>query len=62
MDQRGTALYLRLSREDGERQMESQSIANQRAYLLRYAQENGFMVTGIFVDDGWSGTSFVEVR
>ncbi len=62
MDQRGTALYLRLSREDGERQMESQSIANQRAYLLRYAQEHGFMVTGIFVDDGWSGTSFVEVR
>ena len=58
MDQRGTALYLRLSREDGERQMESQSIANQRAYLLRYAQENGFMVTGIFVDDEWSGTSF----
>ena len=62
MDQRGTALYLRLSREDGERQMESQSIANQRAYLLRYAQEHDFIVTGIFVDDGWSGTSFVEVR
>lgn len=58
MDQMGTALYLRLSREDGERQIESQSIANQRAYLLRYAQEHGFTVTGIFVDDGWSGTSF----
>ena len=58
MDQRGTALYLRLSREDGERQMESQSIANQRAYLLRYAQEHDFIVTGIFVDDGGSGTSF----
>ncbi len=58
MEQAGAALYLRLSREDSERQMESQSIANQRAYLLRYAQEHGFAVAGIFADDGWSGTSF----
>jgi len=36
-----TALYLRLSRDD-EQEGESNSIANQRAYLKDYAKKNHF--------------------
>ncbi len=50
-----TALYLRLSRDDGSTQ-ESESIASQRAMLLQYAAQMGFAVYDIFVDDGYSGT------
>lgn len=53
-----TALYLRLSREDEERKSESQSIANQRAFLLRYAEENGMEVYDCYIDDGFTGTNF----
>jgi DNA invertase Pin-like site-specific DNA recombinase len=49
------ALYLRISREDGET---SQSIENQREFLLSYAQSMGFYVAGIYSDDGYSGTNF----
>ncbi len=49
-------LYLRLSREDGEQ--ESQSIASQRTLLTRYAGEQGLSVSEIYIDDGWSGTTF----
>ena len=55
---RGTALYLRLSREDEERKSESQSIVNQRAFLLRYAAENGLEVYDAYIDDGFTGTNF----
>ena len=41
-----TALYLRLSQED-EREGESNSIANQRDILTRYAQINGFPIPGL---------------
>ena len=51
-----TALYCRLSREDGDG--ESMSIANQREMLTRYAQEHGFFVHKVYPDDGYSGTSF----
>ena len=53
-----TALYLRLSREDEERKNESQSILNQRAFLLRYAEENKFEIYDIYIDDGFTGTNF----
>lgn len=56
-----TALYCRLSRDD-ELQGDSNSIINQKAILLKYADENGFRNTAFFVDDGFSGTNFVEVR
>ncbi len=49
------ALYLRLSKDDGTAQ-ESESIASQRALLLRYADTHGFQVAEIFSDDGYSGT------
>jgi hypothetical protein len=56
-----TALYCRLSRDD-ELQGDSNSIKNQKSILKKYADDNGFTNTEFFVDDGWSGTSFAEVR
>lgn len=55
------ALYMRLSVEDGDG-AESASITNQRALLRAYAQQHGYPVCGEYIDDGYSGTSFVEVR
>jgi len=48
-------LYERLSRED-ERENESVSIENQKAYLEEYATRNGFTNFVHRTDDGWSGT------
>lgn len=52
-----TALYCRLSRDD-EQEGLSGSIKNQQEILEKYAKENGFKNTRVFVDDGWSGTNF----
>ena len=52
-----TALYLRLSRDDGT-VTDSESIINQKAFLLEYARENSLNVVEIFSDDGYSGLSF----
>ena len=52
-----TALYLRLSRDDGT-VTASESVMNQRAFLLKYAKENDLNVVEIFSDDGYSGLSF----
>lgn len=51
-------LYIRLSREDGDKE-ESSSVTNQREILKRYVteQENFFIVKE-YVDDGWTGTNF----
>ena len=54
-----TALYCRLSRDD-ELDGLSGSIKNQQAILEKYAQENGFKNTRVFIDDGWSGTNFAR--
>ncbi len=51
------AIYLRLSSADGPA-AESDSIQNQRAYLTNWAQDNGFVITKEFVDDGHTGTDF----
>jgi len=48
---------MRLSKDD-DRTAESASIATQRKMLHTYAQENGYVIIGEYVDDGWSGTSF----
>lgn len=56
-DNKITALYCRLSRDD-ELQGDSNSIVNQKAILSKYAKENGFKNTLLFVDDGYSGTNF----
>jgi len=52
-----TALYLRLSRDD-DQSGESNSISNQRAMLTDYAKKNGFRNIKIFIDDGVSGVTF----
>lgn len=52
-----TALYLRLSRDD-DLEGESNSISNQRTLLLKYAKKNHFDNIKIFVDDGISGVTF----
>ena len=52
-----TALYLRLSRDDGG-DAESNSIQTQRMMLQRYAREQAFPVYSEYVDDGISGTTF----
>ena len=49
-------LYLRLSKDD-ERAGESVSIENQRLLLTNYAQEKGWEIREIYIDDGWSGTT-----
>ena len=52
-----TALYCRLSRDDAI-QGDSNSIANQKTMLTRYATDHGFLNLKFFVDDGISGTTF----
>jgi len=53
------ALYLRLSKEDGDKE-ESYSIANQRELLLSHIQKHLSDVTVVAerVDDGYSGANF----
>lgn len=54
------ALYIRLSREDGDRE-ESDSVANQRALLTEFAENEPTILSHeIFVDDGYSGTDFAR--
>ena len=54
-----TALYERLSSEDGDlQQAESGSIQNQKKILEDYATKNGFKNIVHFTDDGFSGTTF----
>ena len=48
------AIYCRLSKEDGTG-MESESIQNQRALLLRCAAERGWEVFKVYVDEDYSG-------
>ena len=52
-----TALYARLSQEDAL-DGESNSIANQKKILLKYATDNGFPNPKFFIDDGVSGVTF----
>ena len=52
-----TALYCRLSRDDGT-EIESNSIANQKRLLEQKAKELGLSNTRCYVDDGYTGTNF----
>ena len=49
-------IYCRLSREDGEG--ESNSITNQKAFISEYIIKRGYNIYKIYVDDGYTGTSF----
>jgi hypothetical protein len=71
MGNKKTAVYIRLSDEDnnvdGIAKAESNSVAAQRLLIMDYMQRNGLSVsdkadTLEYVDDGFSGTNFVEVR
>ena len=58
-----TALYLRLSKEDGDvaagSKNESNSIANQKSLIMDYLQSRPeFRVVAVHEDDGYSGTDF----
>lgn len=52
-----TALYCRLSRDDGT-DSESNSIGNQKKLLSQKAKELGFTETRFYLDDGYTGTNF----
>lgn len=55
------ALYVRLSREDGDKEekSESNSISNQKDLLQKFVElEPDIQIYDIYVDDGYSGTNF----
>ena len=56
-EQKITALYERLSRDD-DIAGDSNSILNQKRYLESYAQQRGYTNIVHYTDDGWSGGNF----
>lgn len=53
-----TALYIRLSKEDGDKE-ESDSIKNQKNQILNYIETKpNFKIFDIYIDYGYSGTNF----
>ncbi len=57
-----SGIYLRLSKDDKNGSSESMSIANQRKLLEDFVKEKGWNLKETYIDDGYSGTNFVEVR
>ena len=60
------AVYVRLSKEDGDK-LESDSIQNQKRIIeqhVKYLQDQGEQIASVEVysDDGYPGGNFVEVR
>ena len=51
------AMYIRLSKEDGDKQ-ESESVTNQRNLILRYVKENHLELFDEYIDDGVSRNYF----
>lgn len=47
------AMYIRLSKEDGDKQ-ESESVTNQRNLILRYIKEQKLTLYEEYIDDGVS--------
>ena len=57
-----TGLYLRLSREDGDK-LESDSIQNQRKLIENFiGKTKDFKIVKEYVDDGYTGTNFDSPR
>ncbi len=50
--------YVRLSKEDDDRKLESESVTNQRALIKTFLKENKLNLIDFYVDDGVSGTTF----
>lgn len=51
------AIYCRLSVDDGTN-LESMSIASQKAMLTEYVKKQGWQLIDVYVDDGYSGVNF----
>ena len=49
------AIYCRLSKEDDDRALESESIQNQKAILLSHASAQGWRIHQIYSDEDYSG-------
>ena len=56
-NQKKTALYCRLSQDDGL-DGDSNSIQNQKSILQRFAEDHHFPNPCFYVDDGFSGGNF----
>lgn len=54
--------YYRLSDEEKKYGSESESITNQREIVQDYCEKHGIIIVKEFVDDGYSGGNFAEVR
>lgn len=53
-----TAIYIRLSREDGDKD-ESDSVSNQKKLLMAFVQSHEeLLLYNMYTDDGYSGTTF----
>lgn len=62
LDMYETAAYIRLSSDDGDKE-ESNSVGNQRKLILNYIKKKqDLKYVGEYVDDGYTGLNFVEVR
>ncbi len=55
MNKNKTAIYCRLSVEDGK--IESRSIENQRIALMNYCKKNNLEIYDYYIDDGYTGTN-----
>ena len=51
------AIYYRLLKDDGL-DGDSSSIQNQKETLIKYCNDNNYLVCGNYCDDGYSGTNF----
>ncbi len=49
------AIYCRLSKEDEDKPLESESIQNQKSLLVKYAVEKGWEIYNVFCDEDYSG-------
>ena len=49
------ALYLRLSKDDDEKEGDSVSIQMQRTMLEKYCEKQGWEIVAIYIDDGYTG-------
>lgn len=60
-NQHKVGIYCRLSKDD-DKIGESTSITNQKNMLTDYVKEQNWLLVDIYIDDGYSGTNFDEVR
>ncbi len=58
IDNYNVGIYIRLSKEDNDKKLESESIKNQRSLLVQYALDNNLKIYDFYIDDGYSGTNF----